>query len=337
MLALHKSFFCRSTGEPLAQHQSQLLPAFIWNEAQQPLHREKLQHAIQCKTILSVTLEVQFFPITVGKKKRPIRNISANSIWDCLRRWFLQSEALNLRFKWNWKKKVIAVSVDWVISETPRHENETKAQYSKTHHQTKQRAKRQAQKPIKLCFVFSVYKRKIENIWNAKTSGWSNWKNIFLQQWRKTFSKQNGQWSMTWRQWSWEQPTDTSGIMLNHVPRDRRAGYLAWKHVPAISMSNDFLFSHQTQCLLSTGHFIATILDEWGKHKQFSWPEVTRQWNAPAASWWNRSLHTEITSKVQALSSHINLTNWKNKLGSFRQEVKLPFYTSITHSILQVH
>lgn len=109
--------------------------------------------------------------------------------------------------------------------------------------------------------------------------------------------------------------------------------YLAWKQAWTISLSNDFLFSHQTQCLLSTGHFIATILDGQGKRKQFSWSEVTRQWiNAPAASWWNCYLHSEITSKVQALSSHINLTNWKNKLGSFRQEFKLPFYTSITHT-----
>jgi len=47
VLALRRSFFFyRSTRDPLAQHQSQLLPAFIWNEAQQPLHREKVQHAI---------------------------------------------------------------------------------------------------------------------------------------------------------------------------------------------------------------------------------------------------------------------------------------------------
>ncbi len=99
------------------------------------------------------------------------------------------------------------------------------------------------------------------------------------------------------------------------------ASHLAWKQPWIISLSND-LFSHQTQCLLSPGCFIATIRDRWGKHKQFSW--IERLNIAPAASWQVRYLHTEITSKGQALFSHINLTNWKNKLCSFRHVFKLP-------------
>lgn len=124
------------------------------------------------------------------------------------------------------------------------------------------------------------------------------------------------------RQWSWEQPTCISEIMLISC-ENVMAIHLAWKQPWIISLSND-LFSHQTQCLLSPGRFIATIRDRWGKHKQFSWSEVTRVNIAPATSWQDRYLHTEITSKGQALFSHINLTNWKNKLGSFRQVFKLP-------------
>ncbi len=73
------------------------------------------------------------------------------------------------------------------------------------------------------------------------------------------------------RRWSWEQPTCISEIMLK-LCENVTASHLAWKQPWIISLSND-LFSHQTQCLLSPGCFIATIRDRWGKHKQFSWIE----------------------------------------------------------------
>ncbi len=76
------------------------------------------------------------------------------------------------------------------------------------------------------------------------------------------------------RRWSWEQPTCISEIMLK-LCENVTASHLAWKQPWIISLSND-LFSHQTQCLLSPGCFIATIRDRWGKHKQFSW--IERQW-----------------------------------------------------------
>lgn len=123
------------------------------------------------------------------------------------------------------------------------------------------------------------------------------------------------------RRWSWEQPTGISEIML--ISRESTmASHFAWKQPWIISVSSD-LFSHQTQCLLSPGCFIASICDGWGKHKQFIWSSLK---SAPKL---RRCSRTSVRPTVRRVLSSLYLNNSPKSLVNhccfcFRKVMELP-------------